>query len=56
MSAWFIMSSIGLYSVCPGTTSYETAAPYFDKIVVQTGLSKSFSILANDAAQNPFVV
>ena len=56
MSAWFIMSSIGLYSVCPGTTSYETAAPYFDKIVVQTGLSKSFSILANDAAQNSFVV
>jgi hypothetical protein len=51
-----VMSSMALYSVCPGTTTYETAAPYFDKIVVQTGLSKSFSILANDAAQNPFVV
>ena len=56
MSAWFIMSSMGIYSVCPGTTTYETTAPYFDKIRVKTSENKSFTILGNEASTNPFVV
>jgi len=32
MSAWFILSSMGIYSVTPGKPEWETVTPYFDEI------------------------
>ncbi len=34
MSAWYVLSSMGIYSVTPGKGIWSTVAPYFDKIVV----------------------
>ncbi|WP_262152194.1 GH92 family glycosyl hydrolase [Chryseobacterium foetidum] len=32
MSAWYILSSMGIYSVTPGKPEWETVTPYFDEI------------------------
>ena len=34
MSAWFILSSMGIYSVTPGKPEWETTTPYFDEIKI----------------------
>lgn len=32
MSAWYVLSSIGLYSVCPGREDYVLTCPFFRKV------------------------
>jgi predicted alpha-1,2-mannosidase len=32
MSAWFVLSSMGIYAVTPGKPEWETVTPYFDEI------------------------
>ncbi len=34
MSAWYILSSMGIYSVTPGRPEWETVTPYFDEITL----------------------
>jgi len=55
MSAWFIMSSLGLFQVDGGTRVnpiYEIGSPIFEKVKIdlgeQYGRGKSFSITANN--------
>lgn len=40
MSAWYVMSSIGLYQICPGEPVYQLTAPLFDKVTIN--LNNSF--------------
>ncbi|UPT72158.1 MAG: GH92 family glycosyl hydrolase [Flavobacterium sp. JAD_PAG50586_2] len=32
MSAWYVLSSMGIYNVTPGTAKWDTTKPYFKKI------------------------
>ncbi|MCQ2344933.1 MAG: GH92 family glycosyl hydrolase [Paludibacteraceae bacterium] len=34
MSAWYVMSSMGLYPVCPGSGEYVTLQPIFSKVTI----------------------
>lgn len=34
MSAWYVLSSMGIYAVTPGKSEWGTTEPYFDKIKV----------------------
>ncbi|ASW76215.1 alpha-mannosidase [Chryseobacterium piperi] len=34
MSAWYVLSTIGIYSVTPGKPEWETVTPYFDEIII----------------------
>ncbi|HTO35895.1 MAG TPA: GH92 family glycosyl hydrolase, partial [Flavobacterium sp.] len=45
MGAWYILSSMGLYSVTPGQPRWSTTEPYFDKIKVnfEDGTSKTIT-------------
>lgn len=45
MGAWYILSSMGLYSVTPGHPRWSTTEPYFDKIKVnfEDGTSKTIT-------------
>lgn len=45
MSAWYVLSSMGLYSVTPGTPRWSTTEPYFEKIKVnfEDGTSKTIT-------------
>lgn len=45
MSAWFILSLMGIYSVTPGELGWQTTEPYFDEIKInfEDGTSKIIS-------------
>ena len=35
MAAWYVLSSMGLYQVCPGQPIYQLTAPIFDSVVLK---------------------
>ncbi len=46
MSAWFIMSSMGFYSVDPVSGNYIFGTPLFDNVTLQLGKGKKLEIIA----------
>lgn len=56
MSAWYILSSLGIYQVEPAGGRYMFGSPLFDKAVVNVGQDKTFTIIAhNNSAKNVYV-
>ena len=47
MSAWYIMASMGLYPLCPGTGEFIFAAPLFKKTTVTLGNGATLTITAD---------
>ncbi|MCC1482976.1 GH92 family glycosyl hydrolase [Winogradskyella immobilis] len=48
MSAWYVLSSMGFYSVTPGSNTYIIGTPLFDKATVNLENGKTFTIVANN--------
>ncbi len=48
MSAWYILSSMGFYSVTPGSNQYIIGTPLFDKATINLENGKQFTITANN--------
>ena len=46
MSAWYVLSSIGLYTMNPASENYEIGSPIFDKTTISISDEKSFIIEA----------
>jgi predicted alpha-1,2-mannosidase len=44
MSAWYVMSALGIYSVCPGDPNYAFGSPLFDKATLHLTNGKDFII------------
>lgn len=58
MSAWYVLSSMGFYPVCPGTSDYILGAPLFKNIKINLESGKTFSInssITNFSDGNNFV-
>ena len=56
MSAWYILSSLGIYQVEPAGGRYMFGSPLFDKAVVNVGQGKTFTIIAhNNKTKNVYV-
>ncbi len=55
MSAWYVMSSLGLYEVCPGSGQYVFASPLFEKSSIRLANGKTLAILANAPAKNVYI-
>lgn len=49
MSSWYVLSAMGIYSVCPGTDQYVLGSPVFNKITITLENGRQFVI---DAAGN----
>jgi len=47
MSAWFIMSAMGFYPVCPGDGKYIIGTPLFEEVTINLENGKTFTIKAN---------
>lgn len=47
MSAWYVLSSMGIYSVNPGSTIYEIGVPLFNHSHLNLENGKTFNIIAN---------
>ena len=56
MASWYILSSIGLYPLCPGTPAYIFTSPLFPKIVVHLPQDRTFVISASsNSGKNVYV-
>lgn len=55
MSAWYILSSLGIYSVCPGSNEFALTSPLFEKAVVKLANGKTLTILANNPKKNVYI-
>jgi len=49
MSAWFVMSALGLYAVDPASATYVLSAPLFDRATVRLAGGREFIIEATRA-------
>lgn len=48
MSAWYVLSTMGIYEVCPGNPNYSLSEPLFKSIKINPEEGKSFLITANN--------
>lgn len=55
MSAWYVMSALGLYDVAPGSGELALTTPLFDKATVKLEEGKTLTITANDPAKNHYI-
>ncbi len=56
MSAWYVLSSMGIYPVNPAAGIYVFGSPLFDKTEIALPKGKTFSIVAeNNSAENMYI-
>ncbi|WP_165155294.1 GH92 family glycosyl hydrolase [Parabacteroides sp. ZJ-118] len=55
MSAWYLLSSLGFYSVCPGSNQFILTTPLFDKATVRLGNGKRLTVTANQPDKNTYI-
>ncbi|HWZ00858.1 MAG TPA: GH92 family glycosyl hydrolase [Edaphobacter sp.] len=56
MSAWYVLSAMGFYPVCPGTPTYALGSPIFSRIVIHQTNGKDFTVAApKTSAENRYV-
>lgn len=56
MSAWYVMSALGIYPVNPANGIYDLGSPIFDTAVIQLENGRNFEIIAyNNTTQNVYV-
>jgi predicted alpha-1,2-mannosidase len=56
MSAWYILSALGFYPVCPGSDEYAIGSPLFNAATIHLENGKMFKILArNNAPENKYI-
>lgn len=56
MSAWYIFSSLGFYSVTPGSNQYIIGSPLFEKATIHLENGKSFTVQAkNNSPENKYI-
>ena len=56
MSAWYVLSAMGFYPLCPGTPTYALGSPVFSRIVIHHPNGKNFTVVApKTSAENRYV-
>lgn len=56
MSAWYILSAMGFYPVCPGTPQYVIGSPLFDGATIHLQNGRKFTVRANQvSASNMYI-
>lgn len=56
MSAWYVMSAMGIYAVTPGMDYYVIGSPVFNKVIINLENGKKFEIVAkNNSEKNVYI-
>jgi len=56
MSAWYVMSAMGIYSVAPGETRYAIGRPLFDEVILNLENGNKFVIeCENNSHANKYI-
>lgn len=56
MSAWYVLSALGFYSVTPGTTDFIIGTPLFPSATINLENGKKFSISAKEVSADNYYV
>ena len=56
MSAWFVMSAMGFYSVTPGSVEYAIGTPLFPQLTLNLENGKQFRIIAKGVSDTNFYI
>lgn len=56
MSAWYVLSAMGFYSVTPGHPFYAIGTPIFDEVSIQLENGNIFTVKANSLSKDNFYV
>lgn len=56
MSSWYVLSSLGFYSVTPGSNYYSIGTPLFEKATINLENGKSFTIETDNISDNNFYI
>lgn len=56
MSAWYVLSSVGLYPMNPASGDYEIGTPIFEKSILNLPNSKTFIIEAENVSDKNFYI
>ena len=46
MSAWYVLSAIGIHQYCPGDTRFEITSPVFRRATIHLQNGKTFTVNA----------
>ena len=52
MSAWYVLSAIGIHQVCPGNTCFEVTSPVFQKITINLPNKYQFTVIAHNNSEH----
>lgn len=55
MSAWYVLTSLGLYPVCPGTGEFVLTTPLFEQAQMVLANGKTLTIKANNPQRNRYI-
>jgi predicted alpha-1,2-mannosidase len=56
MSSWYVLSSLGFYPLCPGTTQYVFGSPLFKRVVLHPPSGRDLTITAaGNGPATPYV-
>lgn len=55
MSAWYVLSSLGLYAVCPGSNEFVLTTPLFERAVIRLGNGRTLTVTANHPERNRYI-
>ncbi len=56
LSSWYLLSSMGIYPVAPGSTQYAIGSPLFEELEFNVGKDKTFKIIAqNTSSKNRYI-
>ncbi len=56
MSAWYVLSAMGIYPVNPVSMEYDLGAPLFPKLQMSLGNGKVFTVIANGLSKDNIYV
>ncbi len=49
--AWYVLSAMGIYPVCPGIAEYWIGSPIFDRVRLHLAGGKEFAIVAKHQSE-----
>lgn len=55
MSAWYILSAMGFYPVCPGSNEFVLTTPLFDEVKLKLANGKQLLIKADGSSQKKYI-
>ncbi len=55
MSAWYMLTSLGFYPVCPGSNQFIISTPLWNKAEIKLANGKTLKITANNPEKNKYI-